>query len=273
VSTNETWEPAAILGGLYGDGIIGLKGAFDRALVESVGEDIDILFREALARPGGAVPRGPERFYVEIHPERLRAFQAIVTHPWFVAVCEATLGPRYQIIEVGFDVPGPGAALQPWHRDFPAAEAALEQRRLDSLAFNLTTVDVSEDMGPFEIAPGTQWDDPATFEGGMFPPASLYPRYEARAQRKMPRMGDLSARTALTIHRGTANRSSRPRPVLVIGVDAPGAGHDAWHDLQITERYAETLPASLLRHLPARRVKALEPIVQAHQIDKLVHAA
>lgn len=28
-----------------------------------------------------------------------------------------------------------------------------------SVAFNLTGVDVTEDMGPFEIAPGTQYDD------------------------------------------------------------------------------------------------------------------
>jgi hypothetical protein len=267
---SERPEPAQILSGLYGDGIIGSKGAFDPALAARIGEDIDVLLREALARPGGAVARGPERYYVEVHPERIRGFVEIVTHPWFVSVCEAVLGPRYEIIEVGFDVPGPGAQDQPWHRDFPATAEQLERRRLDSLAFNLTAVDVTEDMGPFEIAPGTQWDDPAEFEQGMFPPKSAWGRYEARAQRKMPKAGDISARTALTIHRGTANRSRRARPVLVIGVDAPGAGHSAWHDLQITHTFAETLPRSLLAHLSARRVRALEPIVQAHTIDGLV---
>ena len=30
--------------------------------------------------------------------------------------------------------------------------------RLNSLAFNLTGVDTTDDMGPFEIAPGTQFD-------------------------------------------------------------------------------------------------------------------
>ncbi|MFT3775711.1 MAG: phytanoyl-CoA dioxygenase family protein [Minicystis sp.] len=232
-----------------------------------------MLLREALARPGGAVGRGPERYYVEIHPERLRGFVEIVTHPWFVAVCEAALGPKYEIIEIGFDVPGPGAMNQPWHRDFPATATQTERRHLDSLAFNLTTVDVTEDMGPFEIAPGTQWDDPSSFAHGMFPPESMWSRYEALAQRKMPKMGDISARSALTIDRGTANRSNRPRPVLVVGVDAPGAGHAAWHDFQITHAYAETLPASLLAHLPARRVNVLEPIKQAHTIEGLVMAA
>jgi hypothetical protein len=264
------FDTAAIMGGLYGDGIIGLKGAFDRGWVEEMGEDIGLLFEDALKRPGGAVGRGPKRYYVEIHPEGIRGFVDLVTHPWVVAVCEAVLGPEYKIVEIGFDVPGPGAMDQPWHRDFPAPDETLVGRRLNSLAFNLTAVDVYEDMGPFEIAPGTQWDDPAEFEHGMFPPKSLYPRYEARAQRKMPKMGDISARSALTIHRGTANRSNKSRPVLVLGVDAPDARNAERHDLQFTRGYYETLSESLRRHLTCRVVDKLEPIVQGHTIEGLM---
>jgi hypothetical protein len=40
---------------------------------------------------------------------------------------------------------------------FTSPPATYEQRRLTSLAFNLTGVDVSEDMGPFEIAPATSY--------------------------------------------------------------------------------------------------------------------
>ena len=258
------------MGGLYGDGIIGLKGAFSREWVQELGEDIDVLFRDALSRPGGAVGRGPNRWYVEIHPERVRGFVDLAAHPWVVAVCESVLGPDYRVVEIGFDVPGPGAMDQPWHRDFPAPEDTLVGRRLDSLAFNVTTVDVAEDMGPFEIAPGTQWDDPSEFEHGMFPPKSLYPRYESRAQRKMPKMGDLSARSALTIHRGTANRSSRSRPVLVLGVDAPGASNAERHDLQVTRGFLGALPDAVREHLTYRVVDRLEPIVQAHTIEGLV---
>lgn len=77
-------------------------------------------------------------------------------HPWVTTVSEAILGPDYKIVEIGFDVPGPGAMDQPWHRDFPSPPETLSGRRLYSLAFNLTAVDTFEDMGPFEIAPGTQ---------------------------------------------------------------------------------------------------------------------
>jgi hypothetical protein len=264
------YDTATIMGGLYGDGIIGLKGAFEREWVRELGEDIAVLFEEALARPGGAVGRGPKRYYVEIHPERLRGFVDLVTHPWVVAVCEAVLGPDYRIVEIGFDVPGPGAMHQPWHRDFPSPPETLVGRRLNSLAFNVTTVDVFEDMGPFEVAPGTQWDAPDGFEHGMFPPKSLYPRYEERRQQKMPKMGDISARSALTIHRGTANRSNKSRPVLVLGVDAPDAGNAERHDLQFTRGYYATLPEELTRHMTCRVVDSLEPIVQAHTIEGLV---
>ena len=264
------YDVAGIMGGLYGDGIIGLKGAFEREWVRELGEDIEVLFHDALARPGGAVGRGPKRWYVEIHPERIRGFVELVTHPWVTAVCEAVLGAEYQIVEIGFDVPGPGAMYQPWHRDFPAPPETLVGRRLTSLAFNVTTVDVFEDMGPFEVAPGTQWDAPEGFEHGMFPPKSLYPRYEERRQQKMPKMGDVSARSALTIHRGTANRSNKSRPVLVLGVDAPGAGNAERHDLQFTRSYYDSLPEDLKRHMACRVVPVLEPIVQAHTIEGLV---
>jgi ectoine hydroxylase-related dioxygenase (phytanoyl-CoA dioxygenase family) len=233
-------------------------------------EDIETLFAEAQAVPGGALPRGPERYYVEVHPERVRGFVEIVTHPWFVAVSQAVLGPDYRIVEVGFDIPFPGAADQPWHRDFPAPEATIRGRRLNSLAFNLTAVDTVPEMGPLEIALGTQWDDLGAFADGMFPPKQFYPRYRERMVRKMPQRGDMSARSALTIHRGTANRSTEARPVLVVGVDAPDATNANHHDLQVTRGYAAALPREVLDHLTCRVVDDLKTVVQHHTIEGLL---
>jgi hypothetical protein len=268
--TQPAYDISAIMGGLYGDGIIGLKGAFSREWAAQLGDDILRLYADALKRPGGAIGRGPKRHYVEIHPEDIRGFVELATHPWVNGVCEAVLGPEYKIVEIGFDVPMPGAINQPWHRDFPAPDDTIIGRRLNSLAFNLTTVDVYEDMGPFEIAPGTQWDLPDGFEHGMFPPKTNSPRYEQRAQRKMPQMGDISARSALTIHRGTANHSDKSRPALVLGVDAPTANNAERHDLQMTHTFYETLPESLKQHLTCRLVDKLEPIMQGHTIEGLM---
>ena len=264
------YDVAEVMGGLYGDGIIGLKGAFSREWVQQLHIEVLNLYEEALERPGGAVGRGPKRHYVEIHPEDISGFVDLATHPWVVFVCNAVLGPEYKIVEIGFDVPNPGSQDQPWHRDFPSPDDTLVGRRLNSLAFNLTTVDVCEDMGPFEIAPGTQWDLPLDFQHEMFPPKSNYGRYEKRAQRKMPKMGDISARSALTIHRGTANRSEKARPALVLGVDGPGANNAERHDLQLTHNYYNNLPDGLRKHLTCRVVDKLEPIIQAHTIEGLM---
>ena len=273
MSSDQSYDTAAIMGGLYGDGIIGLKGAFSPAWADAMREDIERLYEEAKAVPGGALPRGPQRFYVEVQPERVRGFVDIVTHPWFVAVSEAVLGPDYKIVEIGFDIPFPGAADQPWHRDFFVPEATTKGRRLNSLAFNLTAVDTVLEMGPFEIALGTQWDQFEGCDKGMFPPRELWPRYEGRAVQKMPQRGDMAARSALTIHRGTANRSSVARPVLVVGVDAPDATNSQHHDLQVTRGYAATLPPRVLDHLIYRTVDELETVVQHHVIEGLLEPA
>lgn len=264
------YDVAEIMGGLYGAGFIGLKNAFSRDFIQKMHEEILSLYEEALQRPGGAVGRGPKRHYVEIHPEDISGFVELVTHPWVTAVCEDILGPDYKIVELGFDVPNPESMDQPWHRDFPAPEDTIKGRRLNSLAFNLTTVDVYDDMGPFEIAPGTQWDLPFGFEHEMFPPKNNYSRYQQRAEKKMPKMGDISARSALTIHRGTANRSDKPRPALVLGVDAPGGINAERHDLQFTRSFYKNLPDSLRNHLTCRVVDKLEPIHQAHTIELLM---
>jgi hypothetical protein len=269
----QDYDVAQIMGGLYGDGIIGLKGAFPAAIADSIHRDILALFELARAVPSGALPRGPQRWYVEVQPERIGAFVEIATHPWFVAVCEAVLGPEYKIVEIGFDIPFPGAADQPWHRDFPAPEATIKGRRVNSLAFNLTAVDTRPEHGAFEIALGTQWDDIRGSKNDMFPPEELWDRYVSRAVRKLPQRGDISARSALTVHRGTANRSSEARPVLVVGVDAPDATNARHHDLQVTRPYLESLPPHVSDHLTYRVTDELQPVIQHHVIEGLLEPA
>ncbi len=272
-TTGTTFDVDEIARSLNGDGIAALKNAFRREWVATMREDMDAAFEDAIARPGGAVGRGPRRYYVEVHPEQLHGFVDLVTHPWVVAVSEAVLGADYEIVEVGFDIPFPGAVNQPWHRDFPSPEATYHDRRLTSLAFNLTGVDTVPEMGPFEIAVGTQWEQGEDWEHQMFPPQDQWPGFASIAQQKLPQMGDLSVRSALTIHRGTANVSTEARPVLVLGVDAPGAGHAELHDMTVTHDFDETLPDNVRRHLSCRTVDELEPIVQKHTIEGLVMGA
>ena len=270
MATAPVYEPANIIGGIYGDGIISLTGAYDVSLIDRARASIDRLFAEARQIDDGALARGPERYYVEVAPESIDGFAEIASHPWFLQVSEAVLGPEWKIVEVGFDIPFPGAALQPWHRDFAAPQATFEGRQINSLAFNLTAVDTTADMGPFEIAPGTQWDVIDECPRGMFPDPSRWPRYEARKVAKMAQRGTISARSALTIHRGTANVSATARPVLVIGVDGPTATNAAHHDLQMTKSFVESLPPVLSERFSGRIVDQIMAVRQNHVIDGLI---
>jgi hypothetical protein len=115
-----------------------------------------------------------------------------------------------------------------------------------------------------------QWDDIRGCKDDMFPPKELWDRYVSRKVERVPQRGDVSARSALTIHRGTANRSQVARPVLVVGVDAPDATNAAHHDLQVTRSYLDSLPPLVRDHLTYRVADELTVVEQHHVIDGLL---
>ncbi|MDP9070969.1 MAG: phytanoyl-CoA dioxygenase family protein [Actinomycetota bacterium] len=274
----EPWTEA-----IYRDGIIALKGAFSTQWADQMLADFEVLYAEAERRdlestdgPGrGRVPRGPgreaKRYYLAVHPQRVGGFRDLVTNPLVDAVCRGVLGEDYQYVELGFDVALPGAVRQPLHRDFPTPEETKLTGRLSSLAINATCVDVTPEMGPLEIAPGTHFDDSADFEKGMRVPPAMYDRYDGRLESRMPKRGDVSIRTGLAIHRGTPNTSSRPRPVMILGV--MGAQYETFadHELTMTRDYYESLPSGVKAHLGrCTLVDELEPVVQDYALDFLL---
>lgn len=262
-------DVSADVDALVRSGITARRGAFPVPWVDRMHADVLAAFADARSRDGGALSRGPNRWYVEVHPEQLSGFAELAGHPWVRAVCEAVLGPTYRIVEVGFDVPFAGAVDQPWHRDFRSPLTTHRDHRLTSLAFNLTTVDTTPEMGPFQIAPGTQYESGDGWEHGMFPPRDEWPRFQEVSELRMPCRGDLSARSALALHRGTANRSALPRPVVILGVDADGE-HDERRDMRVTPAFWEGLDDDLRAHLDVRVVPELEPHEQRHTIEGLV---
>jgi hypothetical protein len=107
----------------------------------------------------------------------------------------------------------------------------------------------------------------------MFPPPEVAAaRYDGRGERRYPRRGDMSVRTGLTIHRGTANHSPRRRAVLILGaVTAELARADGGpHEITVTRSYHDSLPEAVRSHLRCRIVDRLTPIVQKHDIEGLV---
>jgi Phytanoyl-CoA dioxygenase (PhyH) len=255
---------------LYRDGIVGLPGAFPASWADDLHEDFTQAFAAARSYPEGTVSRGPNRYYFAVHPERIRGFVDLVTHPLVTGLSAAVLGPDYRIVELGFDVPLPGAVDQPWHRDFRMPPETRDHGRLTSLAFNVSTVDVTPDLAPFEIAPGTHWDRDDDFAHGMFPPTGAAARYRTLGNRRHPRRGDMSARTGLTLHRGTANHSTRSRAVLILGVVADDVDPGEAHDLVVTRAFCTQLPDAVHRRLRCTVVDELQPLVQKHDIEGLL---
>ena len=251
------------------DGVAGVPGAFSPDWAHRTLTDFTAIYGMQSKVDGGVVSRGRNRRYLAVHPEQLRGFVELALHPIVTSLCEQMLGADWQLCEVGFDVPFPGSSNQPWHRDFPMPEETKFDGRLTSLAFNLTTVDVTPEMGPFEIAPGTHLDDGDTWKHGMFP--SEVGRYEALGVRRLPKAGDMSVRTGLTVHRGTANISETARPVLILGAVEKSVETRNEHDIIVTSGYYESLPQTVRDHLRVTRiVDHITPIVQRHTIEGLV---
>ena len=257
---------------LYRDGIVGLPGCFPPEWADALHDDFEAAFTAARSYPEGTVNRGPQRYYFSVHPERIRGFVDLVSHPAITGLCTEVLGPDYLIVELGFDVPLAGAQDQPWHRDFRTPPVTASTGRLTSLAFNITTVDVTPDLAPFEIAPGTQFDDGAAFEHGMFPRPEAYARYAERASRRYPKRGDVAARTGLTVHRGTQNHSDRSRAVLILGAVTGDTDPSeiAVHDLVADPAVPRRPAAGRAPHLHCTVVDELAPIMQKHDIEGLM---
>ena len=111
------------------------------------------------------------------------------------------------------------------------------------------------------------------FEGRDVSADREWERYRSRAVRKLPQRGDISARTGLTIHRGTANASNEPRPALIIGVVANDVTEPEGHQLQVTPGFLESLPLVVRDHLLYRLADTAGPLPQRHMIDGLLDAA
>ncbi|NMR21641.1 phytanoyl-CoA dioxygenase family protein [Cellulomonas fimi] len=217
----EAGHDAAILSEqVYRDGIAVVRDALPRSWAEQLDEDLSRELGLALRTPGGVAARGWNRFYFEPYAERLRGFVELASHPVVGAVAEQMLGPDWRIVELGTDIPLPGAQDQPWHRDFPMPDATRNEGRLTSIAVNATAVDVVD--GPFQGVLGTHLDDSADLEGGMFPPDSQQGHFEARMQSFHARMGNFSIRSGLMLHRGSAmSTAARMRQVAILGITSP----------------------------------------------------
>ncbi len=271
---------------VYDNGITNLPNILPVQWADELDEDMSFLFIKALQIENGegVAFRGWSRFYIELYPERLRGFIELVTNPAIIGLSREMLGDDYEIVELGADIPLPGAPEQPPHRDFPMPEPTMLHKRLTSLAFNASSVDVTPQMGPFNIAPGTHFDDGADFVQGMFPVGAKKDEYNQRMVSRYAKRGSVSARTGLTLHRGSKN-NGRMRPVLILGVvSREDRAHSATTlelapdyiapSLKMSREFYASLDDTLRSHLRcdivADTTANLPPLKTPHSIEGLI---
>lgn len=271
---------------IYEHGIASLPNILPTQWADELDEDVNLQFIRALKIENGAgvAFRGWSRYYIELYPECLRGFIALVTNRAIIGLSREMLGENYEIVELGADIPLPGAPDQPPHRDFPMPEPTLRFRRLTSLAFNASTVDVTPEMGPFNIAPGTHFDEGADFVHGMFPVGEAKDAYNTRMVPRLAKRGSVSARSGLTLHKGTQN-NGRIRPVIILGVVSPeDRAHSATTvdrpsdyiapTLKMSQDFFDSLDDDLKQHLSCEIVADttahLPPLKTPHSIEGLV---
>lgn len=193
------------------DGFCVLKEHFQRAKVELWRDACLPLLKRQIELEGGQTSRGANRYYVTFPFEMPFSDPTFYEDPDIIAIVEKLAGKDFVMCQLASDTPVLGSDYQSIHRDCPplfpetGAETPMYQ-----LALNFPLVDVTTENGPIEIIRGTHM---MSREEGM----KLIESGKASIEPISLQMGDVMIRDVRTLHRGTPNKTSLPRPMVVIG--------------------------------------------------------
>ena len=188
-----------------------LRGLFPVEKIDAWNEAFQPLLKAGMEADKDDPNRGPGRFYVTLPFHGLWADPQIIDNDAVMAVVAELVGADGVMCQLATDTPVEGSDYQALHRDtqllFP--ESGVETPPYQ-LAVNFPLVDVTDETGPMEYAPGTHMlskdEGMARIQSGEIPLVRCY----------MQR-GDVMIRDVRHIHRGTPNLSATPRPMVVIG--------------------------------------------------------
>ena len=196
------------------DGYCVLPGFFDPELVERWRSAFAPLLAERI-RARTAAPRGPARFYVSLPFVRPWADPVVYEDPDVLAIVEMLGGDDLVMPELASDTALLGSEHQMIHRDITLRSPQLPDLSPSEpfqFAVNWPLVDVVGDNGPFEVAPGTHlWSDEEARD------RVRAGEVERMLIPLMMKAGDVMIRDVRGLHRGTPNRTDRPRPMIVVG--------------------------------------------------------
>jgi hypothetical protein len=193
------------------DGVVVLRHHFDVHKLRAWADRFAPLLDEHVRDEGHLKNRGEGRYYVTLPFESPWADPQIFEDDDVLAIVEQLVGTDFVMCQLATDTPVLGSAYQDVHRDTPPLfpEWGRETPAFQ-LAVNFPLCDVTSDNGPTEMARGTH---------AMTKEEALQ-RLSSGAVRLEPltlALGDVMVRDVRALHRGTPNRTTVPRPMVVIG--------------------------------------------------------
>lgn len=214
-----------------------LKGALPTEVIDIWSQAFAPLLAASIGRERDGPARGPHRYHLALPFHGLWADPAIIDNDAIMAVVERLVGADGVICQLASDTPLLGSEHQELRRDCHLAD---RENGLESgphqLAVNFPLVDVTDETGAMEYAPGTHR---LSRDEGM----GRIARGEIPLVKACLARGDVMIRDLRHIHRGTPNRSATPRPMIVIGYSRRGPQRP-----ETTIR----IPAEVLAALPER---------------------
>jgi ectoine hydroxylase-related dioxygenase (phytanoyl-CoA dioxygenase family) len=204
-------EIEALAQGALRDGFCVLREHYPVATLNSWREAFAPLLKAHLAREGHLQNRGAERYYVTLPFQPPFSEPLIYEDEDVLAIVERLVGEDPVMCQLATDTPLVGSDYQDVHRDTPPLfpETGRETPPFQ-LAVNFPLVHVTTENGPFEVARGTHM---LSKEEGLRRLAAG----EVTLEPLTMRLGDLIIRDVRALHRGTPNKTSEPRPMVVIG--------------------------------------------------------
>lgn len=234
---------------LQRDGICVIRGLLAKELIEEWAQAFDELFHKRQNQLGGLAPREQARYYLTLPWVHPFANTEVFANQTILGILDRVFAQEYVMVQLGTDIPVNGSEYQEIHRDYRPLFDDRFVTPLYALAVNFPLVEVTAENGPFQMVRGTHLlpreEGLAKIASGEMPIESFY---------MMP--GDVAIRTPLALHRGSPNRTSKPRPMVVMGY-AMHWLHTPKVDLTVERDYYESLPEQTKQLLRAQVVEQL----------------
>jgi len=184
---------------------------FSGEKLQACNEAFRSLLEDHIKREGQLQNRGPGRYYVTLPFILPFAEPDFYEDDDLLGIVWALTGTDAVMCQLATDTPVLGSEYQQIHRDAPPLFPKWGRETPPfQLAVNFPLVEVRTDNGPFDIARGTHM---LSKEEGLRAVESG----EKKLETVVMQLGDVMIRDVRALHRGTPNRTSEPRPMVVIG--------------------------------------------------------